>query len=152
MERKMSQKEVQIIMTIVAFLIIIGVYVWHVYSKFIVPDPQLINNPQFWGERFIILVPIMIGTLIAFFIVFAILKKAVTNKDIETLTDEMDRLIELKAIRISRMVNSVGFLLAFGSLAIGKQLWVLFTILLSSCFIAALVESLAKLYYYRKGV
>jgi hypothetical protein len=152
MERKMSQKEVQIIMTIVAMFIIIGIYVWHNYNKFIAGNPDIINDQQFWGKHFLMLVPIMAGTLIAFFILFAILKKAVTKKNIETLTDEMDRLIELKAIRISRLVNSIGFLLAFGSLAIGKELWVFFTILISSCFVAALAESIAKIYHYRKGV
>lgn len=152
MERRMSQKEVQIIMTTITMLLIIGWYVWYVYKKFVAGNPEIINDFQFWGKQFLIFIPIMVGTMIAFFIVFAIIKKAVTDEDLDTKSDEMDKLIELKAMRIAHWMYALGFIFAMGSQAIGMQPWVLFVTLISSCFLSGLVEAMVKIYYYRKGV
>jgi hypothetical protein len=64
----------------------------------------------------------------------------------------MDRLIDLKSIRISRWVTSSFFLLALGTQAIGMQPWVMLATLVASCFLGGVVEGIAKIYFYRKGI
>lgn len=85
-------------------------------------------------------------------IIFAIINKIVTNEDISSITDERDKLIELKAIRISHWIFIFGFLLSMGSQAVGMQPWVMFITLIFSGFIAAIVSEIAKIYFYRKGI
>ncbi len=152
MEGKMYRKETQILVTLFSLILIPGLYVLYVYQKYLAGNIQLINDFSFWGKRFLVLIPVMIVALIIIHIVFAIINKIVTNEDIPSITDEMDKLIELKSLRISYWMNGLGFMLAMGSQAIGMQPWVMFITLFSSCFVGGIVSSIAKIYYYRKGV
>ncbi len=152
MERKISNKEKEIITTTISLLLILVIYAWYVYQKHVIGNPEIINDFKFWGKSFMIMIPIMIGALILIYIVFAIIHKIVTKEEISTLSDEMDRLIDLKALRISHWTYSFGFLLAMGSQAIGMQAWVLFVTLIASCFIGTIAEGVAKIYFYRRGV
>jgi hypothetical protein len=45
----------------------------------------------------------------------------VTNEDMPTTDDERDKLIELKSIRISHWIFTIGFMLAMGSQAIDMK-------------------------------
>ena len=54
-------------------------------------------------------------------IIFAIINKMVTNEDMPTTDDERDKLIELKSIRISHWIFTIGFMLAMGSQAIDMK-------------------------------
>ena len=152
MEKKFFNKEQEIITTIISMLLIIIFYTWYVYQKKVVGNPEIINDFQFWGKSFLLLIPIMVGGMIVIFIVFAIIHKIITNADIDTRTDEMDRFINLKAAKASQWTYSSGFILAMVSQAIGMQPWVLFVVLISSCFIGAIAEGITKIYFYRKGV
>lgn len=152
MEGKTYQKEMQVIVTLFGLLLITGIYSLYVYNKYITKNPEIINDFQFWGKAFLVLILVMIVSMIILMIVFAIVNKIVTNEDIPSLSDEMDKLIDLKAIRISRWVYSLCFILAMASQAIGMQPWVMFVILISSCFAGGIAEGIAKIYYYRKGV
>jgi hypothetical protein len=138
--------------TTISMLVILGLYSLYVYNRYVAGDPGIINNFRFWGKSMMILIPVMIVAMIIIHIIFAIINKIVTNEDIPTITDEMDRLIELKALRISHWIYSLGFILAMGSQAIGMQPWVLFVTLISSCFLGGIIEGLAKIYFYRKGI
>jgi len=152
MESKVYPKEREIITTTVGILMMISLYAIYVYNKYVVPDPEIINNSQFWGKAFIFMIPVVIVSMIIFMIFYAILKKIITKEDIDTLSDERDKLIDLKAMRISQLVNTVFMILAMGSQALGMELWVLFVILTASCFLGAFAEGMAKIFFYRRGV
>ncbi|MBN2212974.1 MAG: hypothetical protein JW723_01910 [Bacteroidales bacterium] len=148
----MYRKESQILVTMFSLILIPVIYALIVYNKYVPGNPDILNDLAFWGKRFIVLVPVMVVALIVIHIIFAIINKIVTNQDIPVITDEMDRLIDLKSIKISRWVTSVGFLLAFGSQAIGMQPWVMLATLISSCFLGGVVEGIVQIYFYRKGI
>lgn len=148
----MYRKETQVLITLISLILVPGIYALYVYNKFIIDHPDILNDFQFWGKRFIVLVPVMIVAMIIIHIIFAIINKMVTNENIPTENDEMDKLIELKSLRISHWTYSVGFLLAMGALAIGMQPWVMFVVLISSGFLGGIAESIAKIIYYRKGI
>jgi nucleoside recognition membrane protein YjiH len=93
----------------------------HVYSKYIAVNPEIINSFKFWGKAFVILIPIAIVAQIIIHIIFAIINKMVTNEDMPTTDDERDKLIELKSIRISHWIFTIGFMLAMGSQAIDMK-------------------------------
>jgi hypothetical protein len=68
-----------------------------------------------------------------------------------SFTDERDKLIELKSIRIAHWIFIIGFMTAMGSLAFGMKPYVMFLTLISSGFLASLASEVAKIIYYRKG-
>lgn len=148
----MYQKEKRIIATLFITFLILGFYVLYVYNKFVVDNPEIINDLKFWGKSFLILLPVMIISQIILHIVFFILAKIITREEISTITDEMDKIIDLKSLKVFNWVNGIGFTLAMGALAMEMHIWVFFITLLSSGFIAMIVSSIAKIYYYRKGV
>lgn len=152
MEEKMYRRENRILFSLITTAVILGIYTLYVYNKHVDGNLEILNDLKFWGKTFLILVPIMIVAQIIIHIIFAIINKIITNEDIPTSEDEMDRLIELKSLRISRWVQSGLFFLAMGSLTLGMQIWVMFVLLISSCFVSSIVESIAQIYFYKRGV
>jgi hypothetical protein len=148
----MDQREKQIIVTLITTVLIFGFYSLHVYNKYIVSNPDIINEFRFWGKTFLILIPVSIIAQIVIHIVFAIINKIITDEDVPAINDERDKLIELKAIRISHWIFTLGFLLAMASQAIEMKPWVMFVALISSGFISGIASEGAKIYFYRKGV
>ena len=145
------RKEKEILVSLVSTLLIFGCYSLVVYYKYIAGDPEIINDFKFWGKAFLILIPVSIVAQIIIHIVFAIINKIATNEDIPVISDERDKLIELKAVRISHWIFIFGFMLAMGSMAAGMQPWVMFLTLIFSGFIATLVSEIARFIFYRKG-
>lgn len=148
----MGHQEKQSIVSIIGSVLIIGFYTMYVYKNFVVGDPEILNDFQFWGKSFLWLIPIGIGVQIVIHILFAIGNRIVTQEDMPDITDERDKLIELKSIRISHWIFVFGFMLSMGSLAFGMKPYVMFITLLSSGFLASLTAEVAKIIYYRKGV
>lgn len=70
----------------------------------------------------------------------------------ETLSDERDKLIDLKAIQISHWIFVTGFLLSMVTQVVGLPPYAMFFILIAAGFISSIVSEIAKMYYYRKGV
>jgi hypothetical protein len=147
----MEQKEKQIIASIIGSILIIGGYSLFVYQKYIAPNPAIIDDLRFWGKAFLVLIPVGIVVQILIHIVFAIVHKIVSGEDIATLSDERDRMVELKSIRISHWLFTLGFFLAMGSQALGMRPWVMFVTLIGSGFVAAVVSEGAKILFYRRG-
>lgn len=152
MKENTYRREKEIIVTTISSILILGFYSLYVYNRYIVGNPEVINDFKFWGKAFMILIPVTIVAQIIIHIVFAIINKIVTNEEIPSITDEMDKFIELKALRISHWTFSLGFLLAMGSQALGMQPWVMFITLVTSGFAGGLAEGIAKIYFYRKGI
>lgn len=151
MEGNAYPKEREIIITTVGILSIISLYALYVYNKYLASEPELINDPQFWGKAFIFMIPVVIVSMIVFMIFYAIINKIITREDIDSMSDERDKLIDLKAARVSQVINMFSMFLAMGSQALGMELWVMFVILISSCFLSAFAEGITKIYFYRRG-
>lgn len=147
----MEIKEKQVVVSIVSGILIIVLYAMYLYKNYIALDYALLNDFKFWGKAFLVLIPISIVVQIIIHIIFAIINKIVTNEDMDTKTDERDKLIELKTIRISHWLFILGFVLAMASQAMGYEPWVFFVTLLSSGLVASVVSEAFKLYFYRKG-
>ena len=152
MEGKMYRKEVRILVTLLSLILIPGLYSLYIYNKYVAGNPGIINDFSFWGKAMLILIPVMIVAMIIIHIVFAIINKIVTNEDMPTITDEMDKLVELKALRVSHWTYTLGFLLAMGSQAIGMKPWIMIFILIVSCFAGGIAEAITQIYFYRKGI
>lgn len=146
-----DNKEKQIIVTLVSSVLIMGLYSLYVYYHYISGNPSIINDFKFWGKAFLILIPVSVTAQIIIHIVFAIMNKIVTNKDIPTISDERDKLIELKSVRISHLVFLFVFLAAMSSQAVGFEPYVMFILLVAAGFAASIIEGITQIYFYRKG-
>src|SRR3989339_653245 len=144
----MDNKEKQLLVTAISMILILGCYALYVYNNYIAENLAIINDTRFWAKAFLILIPVTIASQIVIHIVFAIINKIVTNEDIPTLSDERDKLIDLKAIRISHWMFTLGFLLAMGSQAMGMKPYVMFIVLIFSGFVSSILAEIAKLYFY----
>ena len=151
MKGPIARKEKMILVVIFNTILIFGAYALLVYFKYVAANPEILNDFKFWGKAFLMLIPVTIVAQIIIYIIFAIINKIVTDEEISSLTDERDKMIELKAIRISHWMFTFGFILAMASQAVGMQPWVMFITFISSGFISAIVAELSKLYYYRRG-
>jgi hypothetical protein len=107
---------------------------------------------RYWGSFVLILTLVSIVAHIIISIIFNIFFRITTREKEPTFADELDKLIDLKATRISFFVFIVGFLLALGSLVIYQPSQAMFIILIISGFISDVTGSVTKLYHYRKGV
>jgi len=147
----MGHHEKQSIVSIIGSVLVIGFYSLYVYRNYIQADMGLLNDFQFWGKSFLYLIPVAIVVQIVIQILFAIGNRIITQEDLPDITDERDKLIELKSIRISHWIFTAGFMLAMGSLAMGMKPYVMFLTLISSGFVASLASEVAKIIWYRKG-
>ena len=152
MKEKMNSKELKVVINIFSSSLIFLVYSLYVYFKKIQGNLEIINDPAFWGKTFLVFIPIAIVTMIIIYIIMAIVNKIVTNEDLDTKSDEMDKLIELRSLRVSHWSFTGGFILALGSQAIGMDLWVLFVVLFASGFLGSIAEGLTQIYYYKRGI
>jgi hypothetical protein len=107
---------------------------------------------RYWGSFVLILTLVSIFAHIIISIIFNIVFRMTTKEKEPRFSDELDKLIELKANRNSFFVFIIGFLLAMGSLIINQPSQVMFIILITSGFISDVTGSVTKLYHYRKGV
>ena len=148
----MDNKEKQVLVTSISMILIFVCYSLFVYYKYIAVNPEILNDFKFWGKALLILIPVTIVAEIILHIIFSIVNKIVTNEDVDTLSDERDKLIDLKAVQISHWIFNAGFMLSMVALAIGMPPYSLFIILIASGFIASIASGMAKIYFYRKGV
>src|SRR3990172_5869232 len=147
----MYHKEKQILVSLITMILILGSYSLYVYHKYIAGNSDILNDFKFWGKVYLILIPVSIASQIIIHIIFFTITKLVTNECPPDITDERDKLIEQKAIRLAHWTFIAGFILSMGSLAMGMQPWVMLITLIYSGFVAAFVSEIAKIHYYRKG-
>ncbi len=70
----------------------------------------------------------------------------------QMVEDEMDKLIELKSMRVGFFLAGAGFIAAIVSLALNYPAVVMLNILFLSFLASGLLEGMVQLYYYRRGV
>lgn len=150
--RKMSFQERRTIFSVVSgwiISIIFGLYLHNYYGE------QLWSTPvdfPFWGKVFVIFIGVSIGARIIVHIIFHIIYKMATNDSDIDVTDERDKLIELKSERISHWFFILGFILAMWSLTWEVPHYYWFIIFFLGGLLSELVGAIATIYFYRKGI
>ena len=148
----MTYQEKKAILSIVSTLLIFGGYTFYVFVLNMEESLAKLNDSYFWGKFILVLIPVSIIAQIIITIIFTIINKMATDEDMPSFSDELDKLIELKSMRIGYVIFIFGFLAAMTTQVLHMELYTMFVALISSGFIASVVDELAKLYYYRQGV
>jgi hypothetical protein len=148
----MSYQEKKNIVSIISTLLISALYIMYVFQRYQDGGFHLMNVFRFWGAVILILILVSIAAKIIISIVFNIFYRISTNEKEPSFSDELDKLIELKATRNSHYMFILGFLLSMGSLVIDMPTSAMFIILIISGFVSEMVGGLTQLYLYRRGV
>jgi len=165
----MSYQEKRTIVSIITGLLILGAYCIYAYGK-AQTGMVTVGDMKFWAVTMLIFIGVGIVVNIVIQIVFHILLSisvAVIEKvnDInsddkaieksieqEMVTDEMDKLIELKSMRIGFIVAGIGFIAALVSLILNYSPVLMINILFVSFSLGSIIEGFTTLYYYRNGI
>ena len=148
----MSYQEKKSIVSMFSSAVIFGVYCWYVFLKY---EQELFGiDPSFryWGAVILILIPVSIVARIVVLIVFNIINSLATQEIEPSFEDELDKLIESKATRVSHYVFILGFVSAMGVLVLEQSPSVMFVILFFSGFLSEAAGHSMQIYHYRKGV
>lgn len=165
----MSYKEKKTIVSLVTGLLILATYCIYTLNKIQLGTAAL-DDLKFWATTILIFIGIGVVALIIILIVFHILlsvtiavkeeiqngeyddKKIAKTLELDMVEDEMEKLIGLKAMRISFAVVGIGFIAALVSLVLNYSPAVMLNIMFFSFGIGSMIEGFTQLYFYRRGV
>jgi hypothetical protein len=147
----MSIQEARAIVSLISTVVISALYSAYMVQRY--PDASSYSADifRFWGSFVLILIPVSIVAKIVIHILFSVVNAIATREDEPLITDERDRLIDLKATRNALYVFSAGFLLAMGSLALDLPPAVMFMILIGAGVAADIVADISQFLFYRRG-
>jgi hypothetical protein len=148
----MSFQERRAIVSLISNILITALYCAYMIQRFPEGDAYSVDVFHFWGSFFLILIPVSIVAKIVLFIIFSIINAIATREEESSITDERDKLIELKATMNSLYVFILGFLLAMGSLVVDMPPSVMFIIFICSGVVSGMASDISQFYFYRKGV
>lgn len=165
----MSYQEKRVIVSIISGLVILGTYFLYTYEKY--QSGMVIEGDlKFWAGAMLLFIAIGVVSTIIIQIVFHILlsvtiavKAKVNNEDCddkeieksiqsEMVTDEMDKLIELKSSMVGFIVAGIGFVLALILVFLDYSAVVMLNVMFASFSIGSLLEGFTQLYFYRLGI
>lgn len=148
----MTYQEKKNIVNIISAILITGIFAWIVYQRHMDGVFDLTSDYRKWGTIFLIFIGTSIVARIIIYIIFHIINAIATREEEIPITDERDKLIELKATRNRCHTFSIGFALAIISMSLGAEPIVLFIAFFACCLVSEMVDNLSQIYYYRKGV
>ncbi len=147
----MSFQERRSLMSMVSTVLIVVVYSALMIQRYPQADAYAPEVFHFWGAFFLILIPVTVAAKIVLTIVFYIANAIATREEGPEITDERDRLIELKATSRSLYVFSAGVILAMAALVLSQPPAVMFIIFICAGVVSEIVSDLSQFYFYRRG-
>lgn len=165
----MSYPEKRSIVSILAGIAVLIAYGIFVSTKLSAGEAAA-DDLKFWAGTMLLFVIIGIIANIVIQIVFHILlsisiavRDQVTTgksddkrieKEIaaEMVEDEMDKLVELKSLRVGFVIAGAGFLTALVFAYLGYTVDIMMNILFFSFSAGSVIEGLSQIYFYRRGV
>ena len=104
-----------------------------------------------WGVAVLVVIGLQIVLSIVTAIVVSIVEAVRAGEEQPELTDERDKLIELRANRLAYAVFGIGFVIAMVTLALGQPPLLMFNIIVFSLLVAGIAGYVRQLYLYRRG-
>jgi len=151
-------------------LLVLFIYLKRVLEVYSMEGITTFNDTGFWARTMLIYIGVFVVLTIITMIVFNVLLAvgvSVRNKidgqmngsienDINDAfddgEDEMDRLINLKAGKVSHIIAGVGFVAGLVALMFDLPVGVMLNIVYLSFMLGSIIEEAVKLYFYKRGV
>ncbi|MEP7293451.1 MAG: hypothetical protein ABI835_16825 [Chloroflexota bacterium] len=147
----MSYQERRAIVSVISSFVVTVVYSAYMIQRFPAGDAYSPDVFRFWGVFFFILIPVSIVAKIGVYIIASIINTIATREVEPSITDERDRLIDLKGTRNSFYIFVAGFLLAMATLVLEMPPSAMFIMLICAGVVSELVGDLSQFYFYRRG-
>ncbi|MBZ0184374.1 MAG: hypothetical protein K8F60_18080 [Melioribacteraceae bacterium] len=147
----MSFQEKRSIVSLFSNLLISILYLIYILKYHSTTNPLNNNDLAFWGGLILLLVPVKVFGKVVIHIIFIIINKIVTNEDEPNFSDELDKLIELKSLKIAFIIFMSGFVLSMAAIVVGYTASTMFVLLISSLILSEVAGDLSQIYFYRKG-
>jgi uncharacterized membrane protein len=165
----MSIQEKRALVSVVTGLLLLIGYITYVIGK-VQSGTVDSEDLKFWANSMLLFIGIGIVVNIITQIVFHILsaimiaiKEKINNQDTsdeevekiintEMKSDEMDKLIELKSMRVGFVFAGIGFVCGLIALALDYTPVVMLNMVFASFSIGSLLEGVQQFIYYRRGV
>lgn len=149
----MSNKEKESAISLTLSLLVTIPYLIFVWNKFNAEAIPVGAELQFWASAILLLIPVkIISLIIGYIIISIVLTIAKKPVELDSISDERDRLIELKAVRNSSFFFYMSLIVAMIIGANGHSIAQTFMTMLIGGFLTEIIEHLSKFYYYQKGV
>ena len=148
----MSFHHKTVYVTLINTLVLMGGYFWWVSGRYAAGAFDGPDAGSAVGRSILILMGTGIVVQIIGMILFHFLQALVTqNPNPDQLIDERDRLIELRALRVSYHVTGLVFVLAIIALAMGWSIFAVFHIIVAGCAFGAVIEAAVQIIAYHRG-
>lgn len=165
----MSYQERRTVVSLISVVAIMAAYCIYAFGRYragLVAEGDL----KFWASTILIFLGVGIAVAIVIQIIFHILmsiaigvqmkmrdeqmddREIEKSIQIEMVDDEMDRLIELKAMRVGFTIAGIGFIAGLVALTLGYSAAVMLNILFLSFSGGTILDGATQLYFYRRGV
>jgi uncharacterized membrane protein len=148
----MSFQEKRSIVSIIGTLAISAGYLFYMAQRAQQGGAGTSEDPRFWAGVILILIPVFVVFKVIFHVVFVVINVVATREEEPGITDEFDKMVELKSTRNFYHVFMAGFLLSLAALVIEQPLPTMFLVVIGTIVVAAVVQDISQLYYYRRGV
>jgi hypothetical protein len=157
----MSFQEKNIAVSLGSFSLILVIFIIRVLQLILTDNFTETNVFRLWGIVIVIAIVVTILATILTHILSAIfsaidhyIKTGDENPDIEDIdhiSDERDKLIDLKGTRVTYTVSSIGVFLAMLTFVFGQLPLVMFTLLIFFGVLAQVIGDISRLLLYRRG-
>jgi hypothetical protein len=147
----MSYQEKRAIVSLISTLVINAFYWLYMAQRYPSGDDYSPDVFRFWGSAFLILIAVSIIVKIIVYIIFTIVNVIARQETEPSITDERDRLIELKSTRNSFYAFMLLMVVALASLAISMPPSVMFVLLILAGIASEIVSEVSQFYFYRRG-
>lgn len=166
----MSYQEKRTIVSIITGLFILAAYGIYTFSKYQSGDIAL-DDTKAWAGIMLVFIGIGVVLEIVIQVVYHILlsitiaiqERARTGRcdddkiiektiSAEMVHDEMDKLIELKSMKVGFIIAGIGFVTALATQLLNYPPALLLNVMFISFSTGSLLEGLAQLYFYRRGI
>ena len=149
----MSYQEKNITVSLVSYLLIMGYYLVNLFQMF--QEGGLVSTRLFSLWALVILATIIVNIIASILtnIVLSIVEaiKAQKYEEPRFIADERDKLIELKGIRSSYIMFSVGVLISMLAFAFGQPPLVMVSLIIFFSIVAEIIGDISQIYLYRRG-
>lgn len=165
----MSYKEKRTLVSICTGMVLLAAYCIYAFGR-VQAGMVASDDMKFWATTILIFIGVGVAAAVVIQIIFHILlsvalavkeqaknskcdeKEIEKSMGLEMVEDEMDKLIELKAMRVGFVIAGIGFLAALGSLVLNYSPAVMLNILFFSFCIGSMTEGVTQIYYYKRGI
>lgn len=147
----MSLKETRILVTLISTATVFAIY--QIVVLGLEADGRFAGDDgtERIAQAILILIGVQIAATIVAQIVASIVHAVATGQEEPDITDERDKLIELRALRISFFIVGVGIVGTLAAMALGTEIFWVFNLIIIAMTVGDIVGNGIRLTLYRRG-